>query len=86
MLAEYEHEVSSFWKLRLPLKIKVFLWYHKRGVTLTKDNLIKQNRKGDGSCFCSSAETIQHTLLQKKYLPRPFKIASEAGSNYNRLG
>jgi len=65
MLAEYEHEVSSFWKLRLPLKIKVFLWYHKRGVTLTKDNLIKQNRKGDGSCFCSSAETIQHTLLQK---------------------
>jgi hypothetical protein len=27
------------WKLKLPLKIKIFLWYLGRGVTLTKDSL-----------------------------------------------
>ena len=31
------------WKLKAPLKIKVFLWYLKRGVILTKDNLAKHN-------------------------------------------
>ena len=30
------------WKLKLPLKIKIFLWHLGRGVTLTKDNLIKK--------------------------------------------
>ena len=30
---------KGFWKLKIPLKIKKFLWYLKRGVILTKDNL-----------------------------------------------
>jgi hypothetical protein len=29
------------WKLKLPLKIKIFLWYLNKGVILTKDNLSK---------------------------------------------
>jgi hypothetical protein len=29
------------WKLKLPLKIKIFLWYLGRGVILTEDNLLK---------------------------------------------
>ena len=32
---------KDLWKLRLPLKIKIFMWYLKRGVTLTKDNLAR---------------------------------------------
>jgi hypothetical protein len=28
-----------FWKAKISLKIKFFLWYLKIGVTLTKDNL-----------------------------------------------
>jgi hypothetical protein len=53
-----------FWKLKLPLKIKIFLWYLEKGVTLTKDNLIKRNWKGEGRCcFCYSNETIQHLFL-----------------------
>ena len=64
MVAEYVHVVSPIWKLKLPLKIKVFLWYPKRGIILTKDNLLKRNWKGDGCCcFCSSAETIQHLFF-----------------------
>ena len=31
------------WKLRIPLKIKIFMWYFRRGVLLTKDNLAKRN-------------------------------------------
>jgi len=30
---------KSLWKLKIPLKIKILLWYLKRGVILTKDNL-----------------------------------------------
>jgi hypothetical protein len=30
------------WKLKLPLKIKVFLWYLYKGVILIKDNLARQ--------------------------------------------
>ena len=36
----------------------------KRGVTLTKDNLIKRNWKGCAKCcFCNSNETIQHLFF-----------------------
>lgn len=27
---------EAFWKLRVPLKIKIFLWYLRKGVILTK--------------------------------------------------
>jgi hypothetical protein len=30
------------WKAKIPLKIKIFLWYLKNGVVLTKDNLVKK--------------------------------------------
>jgi hypothetical protein len=30
------------WKLKLPLKVKVFIWYLIKGVALTKDNLEKR--------------------------------------------
>ena len=56
---------SPLWKLKIPLKIKIFLWYlKKRGVTLTKDNLAKRNWQGSIKCsLCSSVETIQHLSL-----------------------
>ncbi|WVZ66350.1 hypothetical protein U9M48_015586, partial [Paspalum notatum var. saurae] len=36
---------SKLWKLKIPLKIKIFLWYLKNRVILTKDNLVKKNGK-----------------------------------------
>ena len=48
----------------VPLKIKIFLWFLKKGVTLTKDNLVKRNWKGcPKCCFCNSNETIQHLFF-----------------------
>jgi hypothetical protein len=55
----------TIWKLKVPLKIKIFMWYLKRGVVLTKDNLIRRNWKGDKKCvFRAHPETIQHLFFE----------------------
>jgi len=55
---------KHLWKLKMPLKIKIFMWFLKRGVILTKDNLIRRNWNGNKLCFfCSSDETIQHLFF-----------------------
>jgi len=41
---------KRIWKLKAPLKIKIFLWYLRRGVILTKDNLAKRNWQGNQQC------------------------------------
>ena len=52
------------WKLKIPLKIKVFIWYLLKGVTLTKDNLARRQWKGSvRCCFCNLDETIQHLFF-----------------------
>ena len=38
---------KRIWKLKAPLKIKIFLLYLRRGVILTKDNLAKRNWLGN---------------------------------------
>jgi hypothetical protein len=40
---------TFIWKLKLPLKIKVFIWYLYKGVVLTKDNLARRNGKEIGN-------------------------------------
>jgi hypothetical protein len=55
---------TLIWKLNLPLKIKIFLWYLYKGVILTKDNLVRRQWQGDRKCcFCSSNESIQHLFF-----------------------
>jgi hypothetical protein len=55
---------KKIWKLKIPLKIKIFLWFLKRRVVLTKDNLAKRNWKGSQKCDCCNRnETIQHLFL-----------------------
>jgi hypothetical protein len=52
------------WNLKVPLKIKIFLWYLRRGVILTKDNLAKHNWQGSVLCgFCHKEETIQYLFF-----------------------
>lgn len=34
--------LCASWKIKLPLKIFMFMWYLKKGVILTKDNLAKR--------------------------------------------
>lgn len=52
------------WKLKIPLKIKIFMWYLVKGVVLTKDNLAKQQWNGSLKCaFCDFDESINHLLF-----------------------
>ena len=58
----------SLWNLKVPLKIKIFMWYLKKGVVLTKDNLGHRNCHGNKKCeFCSCNETIQHLFFECHY-------------------
>jgi hypothetical protein len=52
------------WKIKLQLKLKVFIWYLIKGVALTKDNLAKRRWKGSlKCCFCNMDESIQHLFF-----------------------
>ena len=62
----FQHKM--IWKLKIPLKIKIFLWFLQRGVVLTKDNLAKKIWKGSKKyCGCNSNETIKHLFLDCPY-------------------
>ncbi|KAG8086542.1 hypothetical protein GUJ93_ZPchr0010g7976 [Zizania palustris] len=59
-------EKNVIWDLKVPLKVKVFLWLASRNKILTKDNLLKKGWKGGSKqCFfCGSDETVQHLFLE----------------------
>ena len=68
----YECCVSQQWvtvsqdisHAKLPTKIKVFMWYLKNGIILTKDNLVGRNWHGYKSCaYCQVPESIQHLFF-----------------------
>jgi hypothetical protein len=53
------------WKIKVPLKIRIFLWFLQKKVILTKDNLKKRNWQGCAKCFfCDQDETIQHLFFR----------------------
>jgi hypothetical protein len=53
------------WKMKVPLKIKIFMWFVHRKEILTKDNLVKRNWQGSSKyCFCDHEETVQHLFIQ----------------------
>jgi hypothetical protein len=52
------------WKIKVPLKIKTFMWFLYKIVLLTKDNLAKRRRNGCTKCvFCDSKETVNHLFV-----------------------
>ena len=56
------------WKAKVPLKVKIFMWYLRRGVVLTKDNLARRNWSGSKKCcFCTHDETIEHFSFECKF-------------------
>jgi hypothetical protein len=32
------HVLKYYWKIKIPIKIRIFIWYVYKGVVLTKDN------------------------------------------------
>lgn len=55
---------NYIWKLKVPLKVKIFMWFLHKKVTLTKDNLSKRNWNGCKKCvFCDHNESINHLFF-----------------------
>jgi hypothetical protein len=49
------------WKIGVPLKIGIFMWFPHKHVILTNNNLEKYNWNWcKKCCFCDQDETIQH--------------------------
>jgi hypothetical protein len=42
---------TILWKLKVPLRIMIFMCYLKQGIVLTKDNLVRRNWRGV-CCVC----------------------------------
>jgi hypothetical protein len=53
----------KIWKWKIPLKIKIFLWFLQKGVILTKDNLAKKNWKGSQKFVCYNLNKLYNTSL-----------------------
>jgi hypothetical protein len=60
----------GMWRMKIPLRIKIFMWYLKHGVVLTKDNLVRRNWSGNKLCvLCSHHESIQHLFFIVVFAP-----------------
>jgi hypothetical protein len=59
---------DKIWKLKLPLCVKVFGWYLRKGENLTKDNLARRNWHGSKKCvFCHQDESIKYLFFQCRF-------------------
>jgi hypothetical protein len=52
---------GRIWKMRILLKIKIFLWFLQRGVVLTKDNLARKIRKEVSNVFVAIGMKIPNS-------------------------
>jgi hypothetical protein len=58
------YRTTVLWKMKAPLQINIFMWYLKRGVVLTKDNLVRWNWSENKLCvFCSQPKSIQYLFF-----------------------
>jgi hypothetical protein len=52
------------WKIKVPPRIHIFLWFVANNKTLTRDNLLKRRPVEDGSClFCVEQESVAHLFF-----------------------
>jgi hypothetical protein len=67
----------------VPLKIKIYAWFLRRGVILTKDNLGKRNWIGSLKCvFCHHNETIKHLFFQCNFAHSIWSVNQMASNLY----
>jgi hypothetical protein len=52
------------WKIKISLKIKIFMWFVSKKVLLTRDNLAKRNLNGNTKCsFCDAEKSVEHLFI-----------------------
>jgi hypothetical protein len=52
---------KKIWKIKIPLKIKIFLWFLQKGVVLTKTTSLEKNRKGAKNAFIAIGMRLSNT-------------------------
>jgi hypothetical protein len=70
--------------MKVPLKMKIFMWFVNKKEIPRKDNLVKRNWHGNSKCcFCDQEETIQHHFIECPFakitwniIHMPFTITS----------
>ena len=63
------------WKLKVPLKIKIFMWFLYRKELLTKDNLAKRRWMGCKKCvFCDENETVDHLFISCEFASKIWRL------------
>lgn len=56
----------KLWFIKVPLKIKIFLWLMFKNSILTKDKLTKRGWVGDEKCrFCEAKESVDHFFIHR---------------------
>lgn len=56
--------VMLWWKLPIPIKIRIFMRLAYKNRILTKDNLLKRGWQGCNTCiFCTQPKSIQHLFF-----------------------
>jgi hypothetical protein len=69
--------------MNVPLKVKIFSWYLRKGVVLTKDNLEKRNWYGSLQCvFCQHNETIKHLFFKYNFARFIWSVIQMASNLY----
>jgi hypothetical protein len=54
----------GFWMIKIPLRVKIFLWLAFMNSILSKDNLVRRGCIGDEKCrFCSCKEIVDHIFF-----------------------
>ncbi len=53
----HDRRFVQLWKLKVPLKVKIFVWLVLRRRVLTVDNLLKRGWYGDTTCVLCSRQT-----------------------------
>jgi hypothetical protein len=57
--------IHFVWKLKVPPKIRFFLWLIVHNKILTRDNLVKRQSIDDLTCvFCKEEETCHHIFAE----------------------
>lgn len=58
-------DLKGLWKIRLPSKIKIFLWQAARNRITSGDQVQKRHGPGDGKCvWCGEIEDRDHLLFR----------------------
>ena len=74
---------KKIWMSKIPLKVKIFMWYLRKGVVLTKDNLARHNWHGSKKCsFCTHDETIKQLFFQYRFGRSTWPVIQIASNLY----